>query len=141
MNENISILVSSETLSLKNCSDFVKTAQSGGITVFEGTVRNHTKDKEVLKLDFEAYEPMAQNEMLKIAELAIKKWPVHKIAIHHRYGSLSIGETPVIIAVSSSHRGTAFEACEFCIDELKKTVPIWKKEFFADGEVWVAAHP
>lgn len=141
MKDNISILVSQEALSLEFCSNFVKTDESGGIVVFEGTVRNHTKNKEVLKLDFEAYEPMAQNEMLKIAERAAEKWPIHKIAIHHRHGSLGIGETPVIIAVSTSHRGAAFEACEFCIDELKLTVPIWKKEFFSDGEVWVAAHP
>jgi molybdopterin synthase catalytic subunit len=141
MLDSISILVTPQELSIDACSSFVKSDKSGGIVVFEGIVRNHTNDKEVLRLDFEAYEPMAQNEMRKIAERAAQKWPVHKIAIHHRTGSLNIGQTPVIVAVSSSHRGVAFEACEFCIDELKKSVPIWKKEFFADGEIWVAAHP
>ena len=84
---------------------------------------------------------MAVAEMKKIAEQAIAKWPVLKIAIHHRVGILAIGEIPVIIAVSCAHRNAAFEACQFAIDTLKKTVPIWKKEFFDDGEVWVAAHP
>lgn len=84
---------------------------------------------------------MAILEMQKIADLICSKWPIHKIAIHHRLGVLDIGEIAVIIAVSSSHRKAAFEACEFAIDTLKKTVPIWKKEVFEDGDIWVAAHP
>ena len=70
-----------------------------------------------------------------------EKWPVHKVLIHHRTGVLEVGEIPVIIAVSAAHRAAAFEACQFAIDTLKETVPIWKKEIFQDGEVWVAAHP
>ena len=84
---------------------------------------------------------MAKKEMQKIAEQAMQKFDAIKISIHHRVGVLQIGEIPVIIAVSTPHRKAAFEACEFCIDTLKETVPIWKKEFFEDGEVWVAAHP
>ena len=79
--------------------------------------------------------------MQKIADLALEKFPIHKIAIHHAVGPLKIGDIPVIITVSSAHRKAAFEACEFAIDTLKETVPIWKKEIFEDGEVWVAAHP
>jgi molybdopterin synthase catalytic subunit len=115
--------------------------ESGGIDVFIGTVRNATKGKTVLKLEFEAYAQMAINEMKKIAQQASDKWPVQKVLIHHRTGVLQVGEVPVVIAVSAAHRDAAFDACRYIIDTLKQTVPIWKKEFFEDGEVWVAAHP
>ena len=115
--------------------------QSGGIDVFIGTVRDATKDKSVVRLEFEAYEPMALKEMQKIAEQAFEKWPVQKLLIHHRTGALNVGELPVIIAVAAAHRAAAFEACRYVIDTLKETVPIWKKEIFEDGEIWVAAHP
>lgn len=109
--------------------------------MFIGTVRNATKGKQVLKLDFEAYETMAISEMEKIARQAFEKWPVQRVLIHHRTGTLQVGEVPVIIAVSAAHRDAAFDACRYIIDTLKQTVPIWKKEAFEDGEVWVAAHP
>jgi molybdopterin synthase catalytic subunit len=115
--------------------------QSGGVDVFIGTVRDATKGKTVVRLEFEAYEPMALKEMRKIAEQAFAQWPVQKLLIHHRVGVLEVGEVPVIIAVSCAHRDAAFEACRYIIDILKQTVPIWKKEIFEDGEVWVAAHP
>lgn len=115
--------------------------ESGGIDLFIGTVRNATKGKKVIKLEFEAYEPMAVAEMEKIAIQAIDKWPVQKVLIHHRTGVLEVGEVPVVIAVSAAHRAAAFDACRYIIDTLKQTVPIWKKEIFEDGEVWVAAHP
>lgn len=114
---------------------------SGGIDVFIGTVRNATKGKPVVRLEFEAYESMALREMRKIAEAAGSKWPLHAIVLHHRTGILLPGEVAVVIAVSAAHRDAAFEACRFLIDTLKQTVPIWKKEVFEDGEVWVAAHP
>lgn len=114
---------------------------SGGIDVFIGTVRNATKGKAVVRLEFEAYEAMAITEMEKIAKQAIEKWAVQKLLIHHRTGILAVGEVPVIIAVSAAHRAAAFEACRYVIDTLKQTVPIWKKEIFEDGGVWVAAHP
>ncbi|MDB5090618.1 MAG: molybdopterin synthase catalytic subunit [Mucilaginibacter sp.] len=115
--------------------------ESGGIDVFIGTVRNTTKGKKVIKLEFEAYEPMAIAEMEKIAKQAFEKWPVQRVLIHHRTGVLEVGEVPVVIAVSAAHRAAAFDACRYIIDTLKQTVPIWKKEIFEDGEVWVAAHP
>lgn len=136
-----SIKISSSILNLQDCYDFVQEASCGGIAIFVGTVRNSTKDKEVTMLDFSAYEPMALKEMQKIADLALTKFQIHKIAIHHAVGELQIGDIPVIIAVSSKHRKAAFEACEFAIDTLKETVPIWKKEHFEDGEVWVNSHP
>lgn len=141
MNENISILLTSNPLNLLVCNDFVQDDACGGIALFVGTVRNLTKNKVVKRLDFSAYEPMAVKEMYKIAELAIKKFSIHKIAIHHAIGNLKIGEIPVIITVSSAHRGAAFDACQYAIDTLKETVPIWKKEHFEDGEVWVNSHP
>lgn len=137
----IDIQLLDSALDIKTCVDFVTTLETGGIDVFIGTVRNNTKGKKVLQLDFEAYDKMAISEMKKIAEQALQKWSLNKIAIHHRKGILKVGEIPVIIAVSSAHRAAAFEACRFIIDTLKQTVPIWKKEFFEDGEVWVSTTP
>lgn len=139
--QNIEIILSDKTLIEQACLDFVKTDDSGGIVTFVGTVRNQTKGKRVVRLDFEAYEPMAISEMRKIAERAIEQFSLKKIAIHHRVGVLEVGEIPVLIAASAAHRGAAFDACEFAIDTLKETVPIWKKEVFEDGEVWVSATP
>jgi len=135
------IKISNEPLNITACIEQVMSPECGGIDVFVGTVRNATKGKEVMSLEFEAYESMALSEMKKIAEAAAAKWPVHKILIHHRTGLLHVGEIPVIIAVAAAHRDAAFDACRFAIDTLKQTVPIWKKEVFEDGEQWVAAHP
>jgi molybdopterin synthase catalytic subunit len=139
MQTQIEIL--SEPLNIQNCIDWLVSPESGGIDVFIGTVRNATKGKAVFKLEFEAYKPMAISEIQKITEQAFKQWRIQKVLVQHRTGTLQIGEIPVIIAVSAAHRDAAFEACRYIIDTLKQTVPIWKKEFFDDGEVWVAAHP
>jgi len=136
-----SIKITSEKLDLNECYNFVTDAFCGGISAFIGTVRNDTQGKEVIQLDFSTYKPMALKEMQKIADLALDKFDIKKIAIHHAEGMLQVGEVPVIITASSKHRKAAFEACEFAIDTLKETVPIWKKEYFSDGEVWVNAHP
>ncbi len=137
----IDILLTDSVLNLDSCMASVSTAACGGTCVFVGTVRNHTAARSVVALEFEAYGPMALTEMENIALEALDKWPVSRIAIHHRTGRLAIGETAVIIAVAGGHRDEAFAACRFAIDTLKMTVPIWKKEIFEDGEVWVAAHP
>lgn len=136
-----SVKISDKKLSLQECYAFVEDDTCGGIVTFIGTVRNDTQGKEVKQLDFSTYKPMALKEMQKIADLALETFDVKKIAIHHAEGLLEIGDIPVIIAVSSKHRKAAFLACEFAIDTLKETVPIWKKEYFTDGEVWVNAHP
>ena len=138
---NINIEISPEPLNPQSCIDWVQSQECGGINVFIGTVRNETKGKKVEKLLFEVYESMALKEMQKLAESVLEKWPVHKILIHHRSGELKPGDAAVVIVVSASHRNAAFEACRYTIDTLKQTVPIWKKEFFEDGAVWVAAHP
>jgi molybdopterin synthase catalytic subunit len=137
----VDIQISANTLDVQQCIDRVMSPDCGGIDVFIGTVRNVTKGKTVLRLEFEAYEKMAISELDKIAKSTLAKWPVQKLLIHHRTGVLQIGEIPVVIAVSAAHRDAAFEACRYIIDTLKQTVPIWKKEIFEDGEVWVAAHP
>lgn len=139
--DTISVKILSEKLDLQECYDFVTDPSCGGISVFVGTVRNATKNKEVTRLDFSTYKSMAIKEMKKIANTALTKFAIKKIAIHHAEGSLNIGDIPVIITVSSPHRGAAFEACQYAINTLKETVPIWKKEYFSDGEVWVNAHP
>ncbi len=130
-----------KALSPQDCIDFVSVPGAGGISVFIGTVRDKTKGRAVVRLEFEAYKPMAISEMEKIAKAAQEKWQAEKISIHHRVGVLDIGEIAVVIAVATPHRKAAFEACEYAIDTLKQTVPIWKKEIFEDGEIWVAAHP
>lgn len=137
----IEVHISDTDLDINACIQKVRTPESGGIDVFIGTVRNATKGKTVQRLEFEAYEAMAVKEMNKIATTASEKWPLHHILIHHRVGVLEVGAVPVVIAVSAAHRVAAFEACRYIIDTLKETVPIWKKEVFEDGEVWVAAHP
>ena len=138
---NISIHITSEKLNLQQCYNFVTHPSCGGIAVFVGTVRNSTQNKEVTQLDFSTYKPMAIKEMEKIALIALEKFDIQKIAIHHAEGMLQIGDIPVIITVSSKHRKASFDACQYAIDTLKETVPIWKKEYFSDGEVWVNAHP
>lgn len=137
----IDIQIKETKLSEQECIDKVADPGAGGTTVFIGTVRNQTKGKKVIRLEFEAYIPMAEKEMRKIAEHITEKWSALHVSMHHRVGSLDIGEAPVIISVSTPHRKAAFEACQYAIDTLKETVPIWKKEFFEDGEIWVAAHP
>lgn len=121
--------------------DLVKTPDSGAINVFVGTVRNSTKNRDVKELEFEAYDTMAIKEIDKIIAQAKQKWPISAMAIYHRVGVLGIGDIPVVIAVSTPHRQQGFEACQYAIDTLKETVPIWKKEIFTDGEQWVSAHP
>ena len=138
---DLDIQIKEVALDIQSCVDWVMSPQSGGIDVFIGTVRDVTKGKRVVKLEFEAYESMALSEMKKIASDAFQKWPIQKILIHHRTGTLITGEVPVVIAVAAAHRAAAFDACRYIIDTLKETVPIWKKEVFEDGEVWVAAHP
>ncbi len=138
---NIQVLISASPLDVMACIARVTGPASGGVDVFIGTVRDATKGKAVMHLEFEAYASMAQREMHKIAEQAFERWPVQAVAMHHRIGLLTVGEVAVVIAVGAVHRDAAFEACRFAIDTLKQTVPIWKKEVFEDGEVWVAAHP
>jgi len=115
----------------------VRSPEAGAIDIFIGTTRNHSDGKEVLSLEYEAYEPMALKLMEALVAEARQRWAVKRIAIVHRVGKVEIGEASVVIAVSAAHRQEAFEACRFAVDALKRDVPIWKKEVFRDGEAWV----
>jgi molybdopterin synthase catalytic subunit len=119
----------------------IKSGPDGAVCVFDGIVRNNTRGRQTLFLDYEAYEEMALSQMRALAAEAIAKFPIRDVALLHRLGRLEVGETSVLIVVASAHRGAAFDACRWLIDTLKKTVPIWKKEHFADGAVWAAGEP
>jgi len=137
----IDIQILDKPLSVTYCTNAVKGPTAGGTAIFVGTVRNQTQGKPVTKLEFESFDLMAIKEMTKIAQTITDKWGALHVSMHHRKGTLFIEEIAVIIAVSTPHRKAAFEACQYAIDTLKDTVPIWKKEFFDDGAVWVSAHP
>ena len=126
-----------EPLDAREIIDQVAAADCGAISVFIGTVRNHARGRSVLYLEYEAYDEMALKKMAEIGEEMKRRWGVERIAIIHRAGRVEIGEASVIIAVASPHRREALEACDFGIETLKKTVPIWKKEVWEDGEVWI----
>lgn len=116
-------------------------AQSGGICVFVGTVREFTQGEEVVSLEFETYKKMALKEMDKIASDAMEKWNLNKVIIRHAVGLKNVEAPVVVVGASSAHRDACFEACRYLIDTLKETVPIWKKEMFENKTVWVSAHP
>ena len=132
------IQVAAEPLSERAVAEAVEEAGAGAIVVFSGVVRDQTGGRRVKFLEYEAHALMAEAKMREIATAVRARWPaVKRIALVHRVGRLEIGESSVMIAVSSPHRRHAFEACHFAIDTLKETVPVWKKEYFEDGEVWV----
>jgi len=114
----------------------LKQPADGAAVVFEGVVRNNTRGRRTVYLNYEAYEEMALKQMDALAEQALQQFPIRDVAMVHRLGRLEIGETSVLIVVASGHRAAAFDACRWLIDTLKRTVPIWKKEFFRDGAVW-----
>lgn len=114
------------------------TGAAGAVVTFDGVVRDNTKGRKVLTLDYDAYPPMAVKEMRRVGEEIRERWPeVERIGIVHRFGELKITESSVVIVVTSPHRKVAFEACHYAIDRVKQVVPIWKKEIFEDGEAWV----
>jgi molybdopterin converting factor subunit 1 len=129
------------TIDAKQVVDGLKCGEDGASLVFEGVVRNQTRGRKTLYLDYEAYEQMALQELESLASEGLKKFQIRDVAIVHRLGRLEIGETSVLIAVASAHRGPAFDACRWIIDTLKKTVPIWKREYFEDGAVWADGEP
>ena len=117
----------------------VADSHTGATVTFIGTTRDHNDGRAVTRLEYEAYPEMALAEMRKIGDVARQRWPITAIAIVHRIGLVPIGEASVVIAVSAAHRAAAFEACHFAIDRLKEVVPIWKKEHFDGGEVWIGS--
>ena len=119
----------------------IKSGADGAVCVFDGIVRDNARGRRTLHLDYEAYEQMALQQMYLLRSEAIDHFAVRDVAIVHRLGRLTVGETSVLIAVASAHRGAAFDACRWVIDTLKKTVPIWKKEQFVDGAAWADGEP
>jgi len=130
------VLLIGEPIDPGKLIDHVRTAADGAVVTFDGCVRNQSLGRRTLYLDYEAYESMAVAKMREIAAAARAQFAIDRVAIAHRLGRLEIGETSVFIAVSAPHRLAAFDACRFAIDTLKRTVPIWKKEYFEDGAVW-----
>jgi molybdopterin synthase catalytic subunit len=119
----------------------MKAGSDGAVCVFDGIVRDNTRGRKTLHLDYEAYREMALEQMRGLAAEAVTKFGVREVALVHRLGRLMVGETSVLIVVASAHRGAAFDACRWLIDTLKKTVPIWKKEQFVDGALWADGEP
>jgi molybdopterin synthase catalytic subunit len=130
------ILIVDKTIDADALIRHVRTGADGAIVTFDGCVRNQSHGRRTLYLDYEAYESMALAKMREIAAEARTRFSIDRVAISHRLGRLEIGETSVFIAVSAPHRAAAFDACRYIIDTLKRSVPIWKKEYFEDGAVW-----
>lgn len=131
------IHVSHEVIDLNVLIKHVSCPEAGAVSTFSGIVRNHNKGKGVLYLEYEGYAPMAEKELQAISEEAQQKWDLHQIAIVHRLGRLEIGESAVAIAISSSHRKDGLNALQFVIDTLKVRIPVWKKEYWEDGSMWL----
>jgi molybdopterin synthase catalytic subunit len=130
-----------EIIDTRAITDTLKVGEDGAVTIFDGIVRDNTKGRQTLYLDYTAYESMALDQMKALATESIARFGVRDVAIVHRLGRLEIGETSILIAVASAHRGVTFEACRWLIDTLKQQVPIWKKEVFVDGAVWAPGEP
>jgi molybdopterin synthase catalytic subunit len=129
--------VTTKAIDLQELVEFVTDPEAGAIVTFIGTTRNNNEGRKVIALDYEAYPEMAEKELARLGEEAQKRWKIQRMAIVHRIGPVQITEPSVIIAVSAAHRHDAFEACRFAIEEIKKSVPIWKKEVFEGGEIWI----
>lgn len=127
------ISITNEPLSVDQISNIVTSPTSGAISMFIGTTRNNFEGKEVVRLEYEAYAPMAEKEIKKICSQIRNKWSVEHIAVYHRLGLVPVTESSVIIAISSPHRKESLDAVHFAIDALKASVPIWKKEFYKEG--------
>jgi molybdopterin synthase catalytic subunit len=129
--------VTDKPINLQELVDCVTDPEAGAIATFIGTTRNSNEGRKVIALDYEAYPEMAEKELTRLGEEARRKWQICRMAIVHRVGPVQITEPSVMIAVSAAHREAAFAACRFAIEEIKKTVPIWKKEVYEGGEIWI----
>lgn len=131
------VRLQTEPIRIETIVEAIREDEDGAVEAFLGTVRNHNSGRRVLYLEYHAYPEMAEGEMAKLERAAIERYGVSRVAIVHRTGRLEIGEVSVAVVVTSPHRAPAQKACRFVIDTLKKTVPIWKKEFFEGGTVWI----
>ena len=135
------VLLTHAPLETESAVGALKAGSDGAVVVFDGIVRDNTRGRRTRCLEYEAYEPMALDQMRQLVADARERFAIRDALLHHRLGRLEIGETSVLIAVASPHRGAAFDACRWIIDSLKKTVPIWKKEHFTDGALWADGEP
>src|ERR1035438_7922528 len=140
-NPKQTVALTREVIDGERLAAAAKDGEDGAVVVFDGIVRNNTRGRRTLYLDYEAYEEMALKQMDALANEARARFGVRQVTLVHRLGRLDVGETSVLIVVASAHRAQAFEACRWAIDTLKQTVPIWKKETFVDGAVWAAGEP
>ncbi len=131
--------ITDSPINMAELADFVADPVAGAMATFVGMTRNTNEGRRVIRLEYECYPGMAEKEMEKIAVEVLTRWPIRKIAMIHRLGQVDIGEASVAIAVSSGHRHAAFEACHFAINQLKEIVPIWKKELYEGGELWIGS--
>ena len=131
------ITITESELDVQSFTDSVLGDENGAVNTFLGVTRNSTDGIAVIKLEYECYLPMAQKKLEEIRLEAIEKWKISSVAIGHRIGTLAIGETSLVVAVSGPHRSPVFEVCQYIVDKIKEVVPIWKKEFFEDGAIWV----
>ncbi len=131
------IQITHEPLDPEAITALVKEPTNGAVVTFLGITRAATGDRRVLHLEYEAYEPMAEKQLAEIAQEMRERWSVGDVAMAHRLGRLEVGETSLVVAVASPHRKDAFGACQYAVDRIKQTVPIWKKEYFEGGEVWI----
>jgi molybdopterin synthase catalytic subunit len=129
--------VTDKPINLQELVDCVTDPEAGAVVTFIGTTRNNNEGRKVIALDYQAYPEMAEKELTRLGEEARTKWQICRMAIVHRVGPVQIKEPSVVIAVSAAHREAAFAACRFAIEEIKKTVPIWKKEVYEGGEIWI----
>ena len=129
--------ITSEPLDIAALLPVVDAAGTGGVTIFLGLVRDHNQGRRVLHLVYEAYEPLAEKALQRIVAEVDEQWPSVALAVHHRTGTLTIGEASVAIAAGSPHRADAFAACRYAIERVKQIVPIWKHEYFEGGDVWI----
>jgi len=129
--------ITRDPIELAALTGAVADRRAGAVVAFVGTTRNHNAGRRVLRLEYEAYERMAKQEMRRLAKEAAERWPLHRVAMVHRIGVVPVGAASVAIAVSAGHRTEAFEACHWLIDRLKEIVPIWKKEHYRGGQTWI----
>lgn len=134
-------VVTREPLDPAKLVDAVRRDESGAVVLFYGVVRNHNEGRRVRYLEYDAYEGMAEKKLGEVADEVKRRFPIDDVAIAHRIGRLGIGETSLLVAVSSAHRADAFEAAHYCVDRIKQVVPIWKKEVWEDGSAWLEGHP
>jgi molybdopterin synthase catalytic subunit len=138
---NVFVGLTREAIDAEGIVAAAKSGEDGAVVVFDGIVRNHSRGRRTLHLDYEAYEKMAVRQMRELGRKARERFGVRQVTMVHRLGRLEIGETSVLIVVASAHRSAAFEACRWLIDSIKQIVPIWKRETFADGAVWAPGEP